>query len=323
MISSLVSTIIPVYNRPQVLQEAVQSVLNQTYRPIEIIIVDDGSTDETLQITDKLAVDHPEIIKVLHIPNSGPGMAREAGRLIAKGEFIQYLDSDDLLLHNKFTYQVSKLKKNPECDVAYGKTRFNIVGETLTDEAWKRTGEKIYYMFPSFLLSRWWDTSTPLYRAALLKTVGSWLNLVNEEDWEYDCRVASLGTKLCFVDEFVSETRIVNDGLHLSIAGSSCPKKLASRATAHSEIYKHAKTANISVDTPEMQHFARALFLLSRQCGAAGLAKESEQLFELAKQASTPQRAQGIDFRLYKRLASIIGWSAMGKISCWAHRLRK
>src|SRR5947207_15526114 len=98
MIDSLVTTIIPVHNRPRLLGEAVASVLAQTYRPIEIIIVDDGSTDDTPAVVDAMAARHPSVVRAIHQPNAGPGAAREAGRRMARGEFIQYLDSDDGLL---------------------------------------------------------------------------------------------------------------------------------------------------------------------------------------------------------------------------------
>src|SRR4051795_5577813 len=97
MQQGIVSTIIPVFNRPAMLREAVASVLAQTYRPIEIIIVDDSSTDDTPVVIDELAARHPEV-RGIRRPNGGPGLARESGRGEARGEFIQYLDSDDLLM---------------------------------------------------------------------------------------------------------------------------------------------------------------------------------------------------------------------------------
>ena len=120
VIESLVTTIIPVYNRAGMVRQAVDSVLAQTYRPIEIILVDDGSTDETPAVLDAMAREHPDEIRVLHKVNEGPGLAREAGRQIARGEFIQYLDSDDWLLPNKFADQVRALREHPECGIAYG-----------------------------------------------------------------------------------------------------------------------------------------------------------------------------------------------------------
>ena len=97
MQTGLVSVIIPVYNRPTMLLDAVDSVVQQTHRPIEIIIVDDGSTDTTLEVAQKLSTDN-QFITTISIENSGPSMARQCGLELANGEFIQYLDSDDLSL---------------------------------------------------------------------------------------------------------------------------------------------------------------------------------------------------------------------------------
>src|SRR3954466_561969 len=84
VIEGLISTIIPVFNRAAMLREAVGSALAQTWRPIEIIIVDDGSTDETPAAIRELASQHAEI-RGTHIENGGPGVAREAGRQLARG----------------------------------------------------------------------------------------------------------------------------------------------------------------------------------------------------------------------------------------------
>jgi hypothetical protein len=187
--------------------------------------------------------------------------------------------------------------------------------------AWKRTGERISTMFPSFLQSRWWDTSTPLYRREVTDLAGPWTELRNEEDWEYDCRIASKGGRLHYGDAFVSDTRIIF-GIQLSTAGSSDPEKLKNRATAHRLILEHAMAAQISHETCEMQHFARELFLLARQCGAAGLADEARILFVLARHASGTERSRGIDFLLYGAGARLVGWRAMGSLTCGWDRLR-
>jgi glycosyltransferase involved in cell wall biosynthesis len=321
-VNGLVSTIIPVHNRPALLQEAVASVLAQTYRPVEIVIVDDGSTDDTAAVADRLAAAHPDTIRVVHQANAGPGPAREAGRKIAGGEFIQYLDSDDVLLPRKFELQVAGLRQDAARGVAYGKTHFAVQGSDSERRAWKRTGERIEWMFPAFLQSRWWGTSTPLYRRSLTDAAGAWLALSNEEDWEYDCRMAAMGVRLLFVPEFVSEER-EHAGARLSRGGASAPGKLRDRARAHALILEHARRAGLGEACAEMQHFARELFLLARQCGAAGLGAESRELFGLARSASGEARGNGIDFRLYRIAAGILGWTLAGWLACSADRLRK
>jgi glycosyltransferase involved in cell wall biosynthesis len=321
-VSGLVSTIIPVHNRPDMLREAVTSVLAQTYRPIEIIIVDDGSADETADACEQLAAAHPEI-RVLHQANAGPGAARERGRLAAHGEFIQYLDSDDRLLPEKFARQVAALHADPDCDVAYCKIRYyDFATDAPPETALKRTGERIPTMFPGFLQSRWWSTIAPLRRRSLSDKTGPWLSLLNEEDWEYDCRTATFGGRLAYCEEFLAEMRH-HEGARASHGGTADKRKLADRAKAHGLILRHALRYGVSREAPEMRCFARELFLLARQCGAAGLGKESEALFGLAREASTPERARGWDFRLYGGAAHVTGWPAMGKLSCiWLDRLR-
>jgi hypothetical protein len=194
-------------------------------------------------------------------------------------------DLHDFLLPAKFELQVAGLRQSGDCAVCYGKTRFYNYRDGPTDVAWKRTGERISTMFPSFLQSRWWDTSTPLYRREVTDLAGPWTELRNEEDWEYDCRIAGKGGRLHYCDAFVSDTRVAF-GYQLSTGGSGDPEKLRDRAAAHRLILQHALAAHISHETPEMKHFARELFLLARQCGAAGLGEEARILFERARQAS-------------------------------------
>ena len=320
--TGLVSTIIPVYNRPQMLLDAVKSVLAQTYQPIEVIIVNDGSTDETGRVADELAANHHALIRVLHVSNGGPGQAREAGRKAAQGEFIQYLDSDDLLLPRKFEVQVAALRDHPECGIAYGMTLFGRVGEDPPRMPHKGTGQQHDYLFPALLLDRWWSTNTPLHRRSLCDEIGPWRDLWNEEDWEYEARAAALWTRLCFCHNFLSATRSHAPDQHLCHQGTTDPAKLRDRAKAHELILGHAQMAGIRVDQPEMQHFARELFLLSRQCGAAGLSDEAMRLFKLARCASMPERSKGWDFRLYAMAARILGWDRMGRLACFLDHLR-
>ena len=300
------------------LREAVASVLAQTYRPIEILIVDDGSTDDTPAVADELARAHPEI-RVLHQPNGGPGAAREAARQVASGEFIQHLDSDDLLYPTKFERQVAALHAHPECGAAYGPTVWTENGR-LDPSKTRRTFERIDTMFPAMLRARIWHTPTPLYRASLIHQAGAWLPLSLEEDWEYDARLASFGVCLAFVDgEPLCEVRRHKLG-HLS-DDPVAPEALRHRTEAHARIYEHARRAGVGFDTTEMQHFARELFLIARQAGAAGLEPESRQMFDLARAASG-ERRNALQFRVYGALSHLLGWRRTGKLACMSDRLR-
>lgn len=324
MTLGMVSTIVPVFNRPAQLQEAVASVLAQDWQPIEVIIVDDGSTDggATLAAAQALAAGHPGIVRVATQANGGPGVAREHGRQLARGEFIQYLDSDDVLLPGKFSAQVAALQARPDADVAYGITHFRDHTGQLHPGPHKDTGIEKATMFPSFLNSRWWETATPLYRASVCEKAGPWTSLRLEEDWEYDCRIASLGGRLVWCPVPVSEHRD-HEGDRLSRGAALDARRQRQRATAESLIYLHARAYGLTPADPEMQIFARSLFLLCRQCGAAGLPDDARQLFGLAQDAAGEAGARSGQMRAYAALAALLGWKYMGKLSVWADRIRR
>lgn len=118
----LVSIVIPTYNRMTFLEEALKSVAEQTYRPIECIIVDDGSTDNTRDMLHQLLENaNPGLtFKYIFQQNAGAQVARNTGTLASKGEFIQYLDSDDILFNDKIERQVTFFRKNYSCDCVFG-----------------------------------------------------------------------------------------------------------------------------------------------------------------------------------------------------------
>ena len=323
VVPRLVSTIIPVFNRPDQLPEAVASVTQQNYRPIEIIIVDDGSTDGlTLATAQRLAEACPGIIRFATQKNGGPGVAREHGRQLAQGEFIQYLDSDDILLPHKFDRQVAALTESPDADVAYGKTRYRHEDGRVEPDAWKGSGTRRATMFPEFLNERWWDTPNPLYRASICLKAGPWSELRLEEDWEYDCRVAARGGNLVWVPAFVCEVR-AHGGERLSRGSNDDSQRMQTRARSHSLIWQHALEAGLPDSAPQaVGNFARSLFLLSRQCGAAGLPYESKELLALAKTAAAGGVARKIDMKLYEILAMCIGWCAAGRFAAWLDQTR-
>ena len=91
-----ISVIVPVYKVEPYLKQCVDSIINQTYKNLEIILVDDGSTDNCGKICDEYA-SKDNRIKVLHIENGGPAVARNAGLDIATGKYIGYVDSDDYI----------------------------------------------------------------------------------------------------------------------------------------------------------------------------------------------------------------------------------
>lgn len=99
----MVSVIIPAYNAEKTIEKAVESVLNQTCRELEVIIVDDGSKDRTAQICDRLAAHHSNVT-VRHIQNAGVSAARNVGLETAMGEYIVFIDSDDEMMSDMVAF---------------------------------------------------------------------------------------------------------------------------------------------------------------------------------------------------------------------------
>jgi glycosyltransferase involved in cell wall biosynthesis len=114
-VGGLVSVITPVYNGEPYLAEAIESVLAQTYRPIEHIVVDDGSTDGTRAIVQSYPT-----VKYLYKTNGGIGSARNAGIREATGKYLAFLDSDNLWMPEKLSLQMAVFHGNPALEIVSG-----------------------------------------------------------------------------------------------------------------------------------------------------------------------------------------------------------
>jgi len=106
----IVSVIIPAYNASQFIAEALDSVFAQTFDDFEVIVIDDGSTDDTREIVQK----YQKKLKYVYQENAGPSSARNSGIRMAEGNYIAFLDSDDLWLPDKLEKQVAVFKANPK-----------------------------------------------------------------------------------------------------------------------------------------------------------------------------------------------------------------
>ena len=115
MAEPLVSVVIPSYNRSQYIAETIESVLTQTYRNIEVIVIDDGSTDNTSEVVDR----YLPRIKYVRQNNSERGASRNHGLRLANGDFISFLDSDDLWLPEKLAKDIEIFDKSPKAGIVY------------------------------------------------------------------------------------------------------------------------------------------------------------------------------------------------------------
>jgi len=183
----LISVIIPAYNAQKTILETVESVLQQTFVDFEVIIVDDGSQDSTLKIVSDITDSR---LKVLSYPNAGACVSRNRGFAQAKGEFIAFLDADDLWTPDKLEAQLAALQANPQAAVAYSWT--NCIDEA---SQFLRRGNHLSIngdVYAELLLSDVLENgSNPLIRREALAAVGGFdESLTGVEDWDLYLRLA-------------------------------------------------------------------------------------------------------------------------------------
>lgn len=132
-VNEMISCIIPMYNAELYIDRCIQSVLNQTYKNVEIVVVDDGSKDSSLEIVKKLY--HSDGIKLIQKTNGGVSSARNVGMLEATGEYIFFLDSDDFLPNNSFELLIDKIRQY-SADMVIGRDICFNEGESIPEDTY-------------------------------------------------------------------------------------------------------------------------------------------------------------------------------------------
>jgi glycosyltransferase involved in cell wall biosynthesis len=183
----LISVIIPVHNGEKTIRGTIYSVLNQTYKNLEIIVINDGSLDLTLQVT--ASIKDPRF-KVFSYQKSGVSVSRNRGIEQASGQFISFLDADDVWTPNKLEAQLKALQENPQASVAYSWVDY-------IDEygSFFRHGNHITIngdAYEKMLVQNVLENgSNPLIRRQALINVGTFNNsLAYAEDWDMWLRLA-------------------------------------------------------------------------------------------------------------------------------------
>ncbi|MCK4622644.1 MAG: glycosyltransferase family 2 protein [Desulfuromonadales bacterium] len=142
--SALVSVIIPAYNAGSFIAEILSSVLAQTYRPLEIIVVDDGSQDDTARKAAECGAE----IRVIRQENAGPSAARNTGIQTAKSEWIAFLDADDQWTRNKLVKQIQIMEKDPSLAlIASDMAEIDPKGEVIVPSVLGKHGMKDFFEY--------------------------------------------------------------------------------------------------------------------------------------------------------------------------------
>ena len=215
--SPTVSVVIPTYNRGRLLSQTLDSVLAQTYRPIEVVVVDDGSTDGAGQVVEEWARAHSNGVSDLSVRccfqvHSGSAAARNRGLAEAKGSYIQFFDSDDIMFPENLAAKAAILQKEAAVDfVACDYSRFvddprNAVETVCLSSADHTLVNHVLYCVLT--------THAPLYRRAALERVGPWEeSLTRWDDLEFASRVITEKLNGIWLDRVLYAVRDHGDSL--------------------------------------------------------------------------------------------------------------
>jgi len=196
MNQGIVSVIIAVFNGERYLKDAIDSVINQTYRPVEIIVVDDGSVDNTAEIAQSY-----NTIRYLYQSNQGHPGAMNSGIEATSGEFIAFLDADDIWVQGKLKLEVDYLKNHPEIDYVIAKMK-NFT-ESESDRSRLRTKDLLLNEYAALILG------TMVVRRTVFEQVGyfdSSYQYAKDVDWFI--RAKEAGTRMAILPETLLHRRL-------------------------------------------------------------------------------------------------------------------
>lgn len=203
---SLITTITPTYNRSDYLHQALQSIVAQTYRPIQAIVVDDGST-ESIEPVVREVLDGVDGIQWIYLrqENAGAGAARNRGLEAADGEFVAFLDSDDLWTSHALDALYKGFVKHPEIDIVVGGWSMFINNEDIKNLRFFDPRGLQPSVNKNFLRQLFFYNLFPIHatltkRSVLLNVQGFDKELDAWEDWDLWLRLASGGSKVFFVE---------------------------------------------------------------------------------------------------------------------------
>jgi glycosyltransferase involved in cell wall biosynthesis len=260
----LISIIIPCYNQGNYLAEAIKSCVSQTYSLFECIIINDGSSDNTDDIS-KWWCASDSRIKYISRYNTGVSSSRNLGLKHARGDFIQFLDADDLLQPDKFKLSISEFNLFPDIDIIVSsamyfdvscpsQTRFNIFDNTpWMDELWSKKNTLISKLIKGNLM----PVCSPLIRKNVFDKVGYFDTSISAcEDWDFWLRCAIHGIRFRYNSLPNGDVRI---RVHKTSASQNRDKMFSG------EFYLSVKTSSLLVNKKDIiSNFSIGLERLER-----------------------------------------------------------
>jgi glycosyltransferase involved in cell wall biosynthesis len=278
-----VAVIVPVFNREKLLLRCLNSVINQTYRPIHLIVVDNNSTDQSHHVAELFADNNSKAdfkITVVDEPTPGATPARNRGLQEATSPIISFFDSDDAMRPDMIEEAIMAFDKNKDADIAYWKVMFHsLKGEQFVAPFYKKE------LFVNHIIHSVLRTQGYAVKAELLKKVEAWnTNLPSWNDWELGIRM------LCTMPTAVAINKVLADSYQqeVSITGTSFSSR-------HGDWEKSIDAAEyaISHSNHPLKYRLRCLMYYRRVVLAAHYYKEGCKNFSATLYKSTMQTFHG------------------------------
>jgi len=194
----LVSIIIPCYNSGSFVSRAVESALNQTYGNIELILVDNNSTDNTYEILKQYQYLYPDKVRIFKEPKRGSAAARNRGIEVSKGKWLQFLDSDDEILPGKIQHQIT-IAARSEVEIIVG--NYQLFSKYRNRKITAKKNDWI-----GLIETRLGITSSNLYASTAIANVGGWSeSWSSSQEYELLFRLLKNGARIAFDNEFTTK----------------------------------------------------------------------------------------------------------------------
>ena len=291
----LASVIVPAYNRAHFLVDAMDSAWAQTHRPVELLVVDDGSTDATAEVLQRWRREHTGdrgfVLRSFRQPNRGAPAARNLGLIESRGEFIQFLDSDDVLGRTKLAAQVAFLRERADSTPPYASWRdFSRRNDRAVDVSRAGPADAAAYTLPGWIRGGFIPPHAILWPRPVAFALGPWDERASlNNDGEYACRFLLGGHRFIWCPEsWVYYRRGSGDHLSagMSAAGAQGRFYVAERIRA-------ALVARGRLDCQTRMAMAAQYWFIARW--AAGVDAElAATCFERIRQLGSPHLARTI-----------------------------
>jgi glycosyltransferase involved in cell wall biosynthesis len=324
----LVSIIIPVYNTEKYLAQCIESAINQTYQNLEIIIIDDGSTDNSLKIAKTF---NDNRINIFSQNNKGASAARNLGILKSNGEFLQFLDADDFISLNKIESQIELALKNISHLIGCTTIHF-FEHAKLNFDCLENLDDKIIFSKTNpidFLINLWGVNDGKIYmvqpnawlcpKQILLKT-GNWNeNLTLDDDGEFFCRIILNSKGIIFDNKSKNFYRKYLNSKSISggMNAVALKSQLNSLRLKKEHLFKFEETAKTKT---AIANLYLVLCFISF--------KKNKQIYKIAKDELKKLNTKStlklnLGGRIVNILALLIGWKNARSLSLLKNRFKK